>query len=84
MLKSVAESPVFLNQKTADINQQVFPHFTRFCSYEAEFQGDDQTVSRGRGWMQELLSGPVRLSSIPTLTVLSRRQMPCWQNNKSL
>lgn len=45
ILKSIAESPVFLKQKTAPINQQVFLDSLQFARAKPSFKGYDEWAS---------------------------------------
>ena len=65
VLKPVAESPVFLEQKTADINQQVFLDSLAFAHMKPVFKGYDEWSAAVGDGMATIWTGETELG--PTL-----------------
>ncbi len=65
VLKSVAESPVFLEQKTADINQQMFLDSLAFAHMKPVFKGYDEWSAAVGDGMATIWTGETELD--PTL-----------------
>ena len=65
VLKPVAESPVFLEQKTADINQQVFLDSLAFAHMKPVFKGYDEWSAAVGDGMATIWTGETELD--PTL-----------------
>ena len=62
VLKSVANSPVFLNQKTVNINQQVFLDSLAFAHMKPVFKGYDEWASAVGDGMAPIWTGEANLN----------------------
>ena len=65
VLKPIAESPVFLEQKTADINQQVFLDSLAFAHMKPVFKGYDEWSAAVGDGMATIWTGRDRARSNP-------------------
>lgn len=80
VLKSVAESPVFLKQKTVEINQQVFLDSLKFAHMKPVFKGYDEWSAVVGDGMATIWTGETELE--PTLNDVVQQADAVLAKNK--